>query len=251
MADRDNPLYKLVFSSGYLEARSGPRSETDGVLSSVDPADVQATARLARRRVFRRGGATGQGLGGSFPMTFAQLAACGYSRDAILVEFLASAAFDDFCDVPYARVGVVIEEAFYSFLSQHEALGDPLLLDLGLHETLIAVLRMFAANKDPAFITRLAQLEANGVCRFAANQMSAAMRDLVGVAPGDNTVYFYAQAGSDLILGPLDSAVVDLVRLGRYEHILATAARPLGGDSRDFDISALAEELVAGRLIEP
>lgn len=150
----DADLRARLFDKG-AEAVATDPGELE-CLASVDPAELDTTARRLRSQVWRPG--SGGSLATTFPRSMRLLRDTGATESGLLTGFLRSPHFARFRLIPYTGPGLSVEEAFACYLldgAQNAALCDTV-----THELMIALFTALACEQPLSYV-----IEAEGMVR--------------------------------------------------------------------------------------
>ncbi|TCR27011.1 hypothetical protein [Streptomyces sp. BK205] len=174
----DRLLYDKDFRTAFAEdGPAGARIALDeDLLDAFDRVDVHELAlvgRNIRSEVVSGGTGTGPGLKGSFPRTLDALREGRHAPVNDVAEaFIASAAFQEFRDVPFSPRGRgrTLPECFHRFMAARPADLDPSgeLEPLVHHEAAAAVTRAVATGAHATFDVGLRDMTFHGdvLCGF-------------------------------------------------------------------------------------
>jgi hypothetical protein len=120
-------------------------------LETVDLEELDTAARRFRSGIWRLG--REGGLGATFPRSLRMIAEAGGEGPALLNAFIASRHFSQFRLVPYAGLGLSVEESFASFLLDA---GGPdastVLRETITHELISALFTALATEQPLSFV---------------------------------------------------------------------------------------------------
>lgn len=130
-------------------------------LETIDLDELDAAARRFRSNIWRLG--TGGSLADTFPRSVSLFAADGVGEAELLDGFLGSPCFARFRLIPYAGLGVSVEEAFASYLlglgetrqartGAGPAAEAAILRESVAHELMIALFTALACEQPLSFV---------------------------------------------------------------------------------------------------
>jgi hypothetical protein len=164
---------KLAFSAEDLDA-----------LAVIDRDELVSTAAAVRRDVMRRNHRGSGSLVDLYPRTIG-------ARDVVelVADFMESPEFDAYREVPFAGVGLSLEESFYRYCEAH-SIGEPVVRE---REFLAAMVKALLLSPRPDFHVPAAILPCpRGVFAVAGTTLFAAL-------------------GQQFVTGPLTPFLVELL----------------------------------------
>jgi hypothetical protein len=144
----DRLLHKPAVLAEFLgrgPAALGLDAADADALDQIDRGQLVRTAAHIRGQILHRQQRGSGSLLNRFPRTIAAFA--GADLDGLAGEFLGSAQFDDYREVPFAGLGRSLEECFFRF-AEARGLGEAAVRE---QEFLSAILRALVVNPDPDF----------------------------------------------------------------------------------------------------
>ncbi|MEU1275513.1 hypothetical protein [Streptomyces sp. NPDC005799] len=142
-------------------------------LASVDPAELDTTARRLRSQVWRPG--SGGSLATTFPRSLRLLQDAGATESGLLTGFLGSPHFAKFRLIPYTGPGLSVEEAFACHLL--DGAQNAVLRDTVTHELMIALFTALTCEQPLSFV-----IEAEGIVRTDRGHSAVRTYEMASVA---------------------------------------------------------------------
>jgi hypothetical protein len=239
----DDALYALLFDHRYRErflvgdrAALGLSHDDVHELDAIDRHELGKTAERIAADLLKGNFEGNGGLRAGYPGVFEALAECGRPIRDLLFEFLASAEYERYRELPFAGRGTCIEEAFFRFLREDEvfvaaASTNSLLL---VHEFLTVMMSLLAVTPEPNFDVASRELIQHNGCAWWATQTYPApiVASLTGMPPasaGDSATMLYAaSANRTFVRGVIDEAALDVLRRGTGAGKIADGLADLG-----------------------
>jgi hypothetical protein len=143
-----DPDYRADFMAGRWE-RLAVAAEDCIALQTIDRVQLARTAERVRLDLAERQYRGSGGLKKLFAATIAAWDAAhpGVEHDAVFATFVASPAYQTYRELPFAGLGVCLEESFYRFACA-EGIGDPAVRE---GEYLAAIVKAVLLSPDPTF----------------------------------------------------------------------------------------------------
>lgn len=239
----DEALYRLLFDYGYRESflrdDRAALGLADDDLRQLDAIDREELVKTAERIVadVLRGEIEGNGgLRAAYPGVFEALAEADLAAPETVREFVASAKFERYRELPFAGRGTCIEEAFFRFLREDAAFAGAAEENLLLltHEFLTAMMSLLAVTPEPSFEVATTEAIRHNGCAWYATQrypapIAASLTGNGGRAGGADTLVLYAaSAHRSVVSGAIDEPALQVIRDGNGEGPLAARLAQLG-----------------------
>jgi hypothetical protein len=210
----DRLLHRRSYLALFLEdpARLGLSPDDLDALTVVDRAELVATATAVRHDVMARNHRGSGTLLDLYPQTIGDRTAAAYEE--LVADFMESEEFDAYREIPFAGIGLSLEESFYRYCVAQE-IGDPATRE---HEFLTAMMKALLLSPRPDF--------------QIPSEVRACPRGVFAVAG----TTLHAALDQKLVTGPLTPLLVDLLNGGDHEAI----ANRLGVSRAETE-AALAE----------
>lgn len=220
-----NRTYRNLFLEKYYTKMNISRENVSN-LQTIDTEELIATAKNIKINIVSGNINHEGGLKNSYPGVFESIKSSEINLDELIYEFIESIYFNDYKEVPFAGMGVCIEEAFFNFLIKNQEyievnINNKLLLQ---HDFFNAMHSILVINKNPNFYVKSELIKDNGFVKYSTLTMPRSISEALGAnsSKDDNkdVTWIYASTAKHLIKGPINKLSLEIIEQNINLHTI-------------------------------